>query len=583
MKNPLKFIVFISLIIISISIYFYLKIDRNIKKVVKEVKTNSKNLLSLKIKTIEYSKNRGYEHFTNINNTLFYNKRLDIKITKGGIIKKDIVNTFFNPNYFKGITIYKNNIYIGYQKGFLMLSKDNINFFDLSIDIKKCIKKDKLYCISDNMLIFSKTLSKFYKKRVYKSKIKDITIYNDKILLLFGKSIVIVGESKERRVELNSNFNKFIKNNDKLYLSSDRAIYQFKDEKVNLIKNITGINNIIEFNNEIYYISFDGIIYKNDKKIVKINTIINYSSLIDEKIYLFTENGVYFKYQDEDISKEKEIENILQQNFITKFYKNNNKIFIGFFNKGVSYYNLLTKEITPFVTDLNGVNDFAIFKDTIYIATTNALDLFDSSANKIGSFSKKDGLLGRNVSSIEKLDESIYFGTEGGVSKKVNSSFISVYGLNGLINNRVNCMKRYKNHLYVGTLGGISKLKGLKIVKNFGLRYFKTVWITSLNVVSNLLFIGTYGAGLYFYDGKKIERISKKKIYINPNAIVGDKDFVFVGTLNSGILIYDIKNRREYLYDKLSSLNITALHIEGNNLFVGSDFGFWIMPINDLK
>ena len=569
----------VSIGFILFSLYYYKKVDKQIKKVVKKIEKNSKNLLMVNIKTINYNQNRDFQHYTNRDNILFLDKKLEI--TKGGISKDGVINLFFNPNKFNKITKFKEEVFIGYKDGFLLLNKNNINFFDLSKEVNKCIRNEEsLFCISDTDLIYSKDLRSFFHIK-YKKKIKDIAFYEKDILLLLDKELIIVKKGKDRKIELKSDINTLLVKNDNLYLLSDRKISILKDEKIILYKKITGINNIIRKDGVVYYISFDGIIYKNDKQILKIDAIINNSFISNNKILLLTSNYIYEIVDDKLIEKNNS-KSLIQQNFITKFYQNKNNIYIGFFNKGVYIYNNFTKEIEPFIRDLNGINDIKIVKDKLYIATTNALEVFDLFANKIAKYSKKEGLLGSNLSSIEIIGKNIYLGTEGGVSKKKKDSFKSIYGLNGLINNRVNCLKRYHNHLYVGTLGGISKLDNLKIIKNFGVEYFSSPWISALEVVKDNLFIGSYGGGLYRYNGKKIKKISKKRVFINPNAIIGSKNFVFAGTLNKGILIYDINHNKSYFYDELPSLNITALHIEKDNIFVGSDFGFWIMPLNKL-
>jgi hypothetical protein len=157
--------------------------------------------------------------------------------------------------------------------------------------------------------------------------------------------------------------------------------------------------------------------------------------------------------------------------------------------------------------------------------------------------------------------------------------------LHGLINNRVNSLKKVDNYLYAGTLGGVSVLDGLRVIKSLNNKNFKSRWVTGITNVGSDIYISTYGGGLYKYSNGKISSVLnyKKRVFINLNTLVSYKNnYLLAGTLKKGLLIYNIKKRKYSFLRDLPSLNITAINVIKDNVFIGSDFGFWNIPVKKI-
>ena len=63
-------------------------------------------------------------------------------------------------------------------------------------------------------------------------------------------------------------------------------------------------------------------------------------------------------------------------------------------------------------------------------------------------------------------------------------------------------------------------------------------------------------------------------VEVNSNAMLVDGNQLYVGTLDQGILIYDLtRDRWGHLREGLPSQNITAFAIRADSLLVGTDRG----------
>lgn len=583
-----KAIIIILLLLLTVSISYYYYVKSNVINVIDEVEKNIdvKKYLNFKLKSISYSQNFTKTHLTNTNDVIFLHNSNNVKIqiTKGGIVKNEIKNTFFNGIHFKNPFIFENKIFMGYNNGFIMVTDDYIHNFDFSKEIEKCVYGDLLYCLTNDFEVIKgdRELKKFEVLLKKGDKIKDINYFGNQFIYLQNEYLYFHGFGTTKKILLPEKeiFKTFIINKE-LYLISDRNIYKFENEKINLFKEFSGVQSILINNSDVYIATVQGLVYKNDELIIKNNELINNMQFLD-KLYVLTENGIY-SYLNSEIKKEEQ-SGYLSQNTINFLAVVNSNLLIGLFNKGIDKYDLITGKTEPFITNIYGINDIYNEDNNLYIAATNGLYIYNTNGEKTAYYSKKEGVLGENVSKILKLGEKLFIGTEGGLSLKKDDKFTSIYGFHGLVNNRVNSLVYFDNSVFVGTLGGLSQTKDLKVVKNFAHKDFSTPWITTLNSTNDKLYIGTYGGGIYSFDGKKISKIniSKKRIFINPNSSIVIKNYILFGTLENGILIYNTKTLDFKFYDELPSLNITAFAINNDDLFVGSDFGVFILNLKEI-
>ena len=102
-------------------------------------------------------------------------------------------------------------------------------------------------------------------------------------------------------------------------------------------------------------------------------------------------------------------------------------------------------------------------------------------------------------------------------------------------------------------------------------------WITAVARVGDEWFAGTYGGGLFRLDAagrwRRFEDLTGP-IEINPNAMAVTDSHVFAGTLSRGLLIFDRRTQRWTARESgLPSLNVTALAVDHDHLYVGTDNG----------
>ncbi|MBL8150779.1 MAG: hypothetical protein JNN15_12715 [Blastocatellia bacterium] len=102
-------------------------------------------------------------------------------------------------------------------------------------------------------------------------------------------------------------------------------------------------------------------------------------------------------------------------------------------------------------------------------------------------------------------------------------------------------------------------------------------WVTALAVQEGLLFIGTYGGGIdLLLPNGEIKSLSSEigKFEVNLNAILVDGRFVYVGTLDVGLWVFDSKqNKWKNFRSGLPSQNIMSIARSGKHLFLATESG----------
>ncbi|MBN2694186.1 PQQ-like beta-propeller repeat protein [bacterium] len=590
-----KYIFILISFLILAGIIFYTETRDEIRGAIKEAKTEVEKRVSVdvKVESIPFEKHIVSNHYTNTKSHLDY-LSVDsdkIWITKGGIIKGDTVNRVLNATDFKtttkGYSGSKDNIdkiFIGYPFGFIMVNSSIIQYYKFGKEISKCIQEDKLYCIYDgNKVIVSdqSPYTKFYEFKEESQKIKDIGFYQNELIALSEGSLIFYGVDKKRVVKLNEEFadRVYIFGNT-IYITSDTHIYKYENKILTTFKEFPAAISLYDNGKSTTIASLHGTVWKDDQILFKVDALVNNMVVENDSIYLLTNKGVYY-YQNGEVS-ELENHNIIQGDMITVFTPfHNNLILVGYFEGGIDTLDINSGKVEPFIKTVGGVNDIIYKDDKLYVATTNGIYLYSSNGIQERVYNQKDGLLGNSVSKIEFIENTLFAGTEGGISALQGDSFTSIYALHGLINNRVYTISYFNGYIYVGTLGGVSELRYLTVKQSWSHKDISTPWITSISHVGNLLFVGTYGGGVFKYDGKEFKKLSEKgkKIYINPNSFENYKEYALFGTLAKGIYIYNTKKDSGFYYEELPTLNVTSLKVINKNLYIGTDFGFATIDI----
>lgn len=585
----MKKLIFIILPILSIVILVFVQKSQN-KKIENTIKKVSlAKTVNYTVKTTLFTKKRDVNfHFTNLDNIIFYNKKFIV--TRGGIIQNDFINKYYNATEFKSITAKDDKLVIGYRDGFLLLNNNYINHFIFNEEVKKCVfNKDNLFCIKNNLLI-KKEKETFIEYLNLKNKVIDLLSYRDKLYILTDKNLIIKDDYSQKSIDL-LGANKTIVLNKELFILSDREIFKLKNSNLVSFKKVSSINNLIFKNNKIYYVSMSGVIYdENLKKVYSLNSLINEIAYVNGNIYVLTPNGAYIWKNKIEKFNIKSLEGSIAENYITNIKKYKNNILVSYFNKGIDL--LDNNNIKTFIKELNGVNDLLFYNDLLYVATTNGLYIYEDKGlgnsedvKEVKYYNKKNGILGSNISKIALYKNSIFIASEGGVSQKKGDLFYSINGLQGLINNRVNYLKKVNNYLYAGTLGGISILDGLRVVKSLNNKNFKSRWITGIVNNGDKIYISTYGGGIYKYYNNEITYIlkNKKRLFVNLNTLLNYKNkYLLAGTLKNGLFIYNFEKKEYFFLKDLPSLNITAINVIDDKIFIGSDFGFWDIPVKNV-
>ena len=114
-------------------------------------------------------------------------------------------------------------------------------------------------------------------------------------------------------------------------------------------------------------------------------------------------------------------------------------------------------------------------------------------------------------------------------------------------------------------------------------------WITALLPDGDSIWAGTYDSGLLRLDRNNSWRTVVSNAWVNPNALVVLQAGIAVGTMGDGLLLYNAATRRWKRLtsaDGLPSDDVTALHMAGDTLWVGTRVGIarvrWIHHLPDL-
>lgn len=135
------------------------------------------------------------------------------------------------------------------------------------------------------------------------------------------------------------------------------------------------------------------------------------------------------------------------------------------------------------------------------------------------------------------------------------------------------------NRLFVGSLGGLIEIDHLRAVRTFTIANSKLShnWINALTAINGTLYIGTNGGGVdaLLPSGEVVNYAPQiGKFDVNANAMYHDDKRLFVGSLNNGLLIFDLNTRQwQKLTRGLPSLNVSALLGNNRYIYIGTNNG----------
>lgn len=268
-------------------------------------------------------------------------------------------------------------------------------------------------------------------------------------------------------------------------------------------------------------------------------------------------------------------------------------LWIGYFDRGLDVVNPDFQPVRHYEDD--------VFFCINYLSRDNAGRTYVSTANGLvvmrpdGThrvLREADGLLSDRVMQAVPLDPDghrVAIATAQGFTLMEDGALKSLYAFHGLVNNHVYSIAARGDQIYVGTLGGISSINNMQVVSSWtqmdsGLR---RNWVNALLALDNRLLVGTYGSGIQARsetgDWTGFDPLPEN-FEVNPNAFFYDGRYVFCGTLDRGVYVYDTqRNKWKQILQGLPGPNATAFARGGSTLYVATTRGLLQISYDDIN
>ncbi|WP_417786266.1 histidine kinase [Tenacibaculum sp.] len=205
----------------------------------------------------------------------------------------------------------------------------------------------------------------------------------------------------------------------------------------------------------------------------------------------------------------------------------------------------------------------------IWLASNNGLIRFNG--NEFTTFTTKNGLISNNINTISSKGNTIFIGTDKGLSIKNHHGFTNFEG------NNVNCILTVKNHTFLGTNKGIVR------VREDYLSPLRTNFQIDLNQINDMLFDGKF---YWIATNKSLWKLDKlinpevlKRIDVNnyTSLLINGKTIVAT-TYNKGLKF--IRNN-EVETQTITAQNVTEIKKINNQFWVISeDNGIEVLDAN---
>ena len=304
---------------------------------------------------------------------------------------------------------------------------------------------------------------------------------------------------------------------------------------------------------------------------------------MDGKLYALTTDGLYAldpSWPDARRVLARESATLADRNVSALAIDPAGRLWVGYFDRGLDIVN------GDRTTHLENETLFCVNRivsdadsQTTAVATANGLAVFDAAGNQRQTLRRSDGLIADHVTDVVLRGGSMTVATPAGLTFIDRSGTHSVSDFHGLVNTHVYALGASGNELLAGTLGGLSVLEGGIVRASYTTANsrLKHNWITALVPVGQDWFAGTYGAGVLRLDPSGQWHAFpdiKAPVAINPNAMLVTPSRVYAGSLGRGLFIFDRTSLRwTALTVGLPSPNVTALAINGDQLYIGTDNG----------
>lgn len=392
---------------------------------------------------------------------------------------------------------------------------------------------------------------------------REIIVNTEKrTFMIKGKKIIPLKNQIPGPAQIQYNTNKYIISNMNLCLYNSQSNITYLN---------TGgfpVSSLALFKNTLFYGTLGGGIraitnaYSDFQKSPRIITALLY---IKGRLLIGSNEGLFY-YDGKKIKKIVFTGPI--NNNISSMVYHKNTLYIGTFSKGLSWYNKTWKH-KKFTEKhkANWVNAMTCYKDKIWIASNEGLYSIIDKGKKI-HFYKGIGA------------PFTYIGTNTGgiIAGKPNKLYKFINGAwkrSMVSNTSILTAKTFKENLWIGGSRGLYLLskKEKKLLSPINGTCFAR-WIQALVETDKGIFVGSYDRGIALYPDTDSWQMIDSTAWVNPNAMIYIKGILFVGTMDTGLWIWNGEQWYKYTTrDGLAGDDVTAFAYDGQRLWIGTRTG----------
>ncbi|MEN9304537.1 MAG: hypothetical protein RL264_2966 [Bacteroidota bacterium] len=318
---------------------------------------------------------------------------------------------------------------------------------------------------------------------------------------------------------------------------------------------------------------------------LKLEVMNVYSILIQENnLYLGTEKGLFISRNAQRIRNMGDKFPVLNNAITSIKIDEEGNFWLGTYGDGLYRMNSKGVKRIDYAGELRGSTVFDTFRDAenrLWVATLNQGVFFvDLTSNKFTQLSENEGLSSKQVRKILQDSEgNFWFGTSGGgVSHFLGQQFVSFDRTDGIKGKLVYAIVEDKSEetLWFGTDKGITKQQNSAFVNYSSENGFLDIQVRSLCFSSfGDLFIGTEGKGVFYTtDGKQFVQVDGLK-NLHVKALKEDAEGnLWIATAGTGLFRVNLREKRKSQFkeieqftvgDGLLSNRLTALMLDKKN------------------
>jgi len=174
--------------------------------------------------------------------------------------------------------------------------------------------------------------------------------------------------------------------------------------------------------------------------------------------------------------------------------------------------------------------------------------------------------------------ERMFVATSRGLSLGAPGRLRTLTTVQGLPSNSVYSIWVEGDVTFAGTLGGLAEISSGRVVRVFkdSNSALTNNWVTAVRGAGGRLFVGTYGGGVFeLTPSGELRRFASEtgKAFVNQNAMWGDSERLYVGTLD-GALVLDLRTQKwTRLRDELPAPTVLSVTGREGEVYFGTTSG----------